>query len=128
MPLLYNNIAGVTNSEASLTLTATRDWTEESVGKLSLWFQGDPANAAEPMYVAVSNSGGAPAVIAQENPTAATIDDWTEWVIPLQAFADQGINLRNVNQMAIGLGANADPAAPGGSGTMYIDDIRLYRP
>ena len=127
MPLLYGNIVGVTNSEAALTLTATRDWTEEGVGQLSLWFQGDSANAAEPMYVAVSNSGGAPVVVAYEDPTAATIDDWTEWIVPLQAFTDQGINLRNVDQVAIGLGAKADPAAPGGSGTMYFDDLRLYR-
>ncbi|MBN2316143.1 MAG: hypothetical protein JXM79_19610, partial [Sedimentisphaerales bacterium] len=127
MPLLYDNIAGVTNSEAALTLTTTRDWTEEGVGKLSLWFQGDPANAAEPMYVAVSNSGGAPAVVTHEDSTAATFGAWTEWAIPLQVFTDQGINLRNVNQIAIGLGDKADPAAPGGSGTMYFDDIRLYR-
>jgi len=128
MPLLYDNITGVTNSEAALTLTSTRDWTEENVGQLSLWFQGDPANAAEPMYVAVSNSGGAPAVVAHEDSTAATINDWTEWIVPLQAFTDQGINLRNVEKIALGLGAKADPAAPGGSGTMYVDDLRLYRP
>lgn len=127
MPLLYDNIAGVTNSEAALTLTSTRDWTEEGVSELSLWFQGDSDNAAEPMYVSVSNSGGASVVVAYEDSTAATIEDWTEWVIPLQTFTDQGINLRNVDQIAIGLGDKADPAAPGGSGTMYIDDIRLYR-
>jgi hypothetical protein len=44
----------------------------------------------------------------------------------LQAFADQGINLTNVNKIAIGLGSKAGPAT-GGTGTMYIDDIRLYQ-
>jgi hypothetical protein len=48
-------------------------------------------------------------------------------VIPLQAFSDQGINLRNVDKIAIGLGVTGDPSAAGGSGTMYIDDIQLYR-
>ena len=59
---------------------------------------------------------------------AATIDDWIEWRIPLQSFADQGINLGNVDKIAIGLGSKSGMASAGGSGTMYIDDIRLYRP
>jgi hypothetical protein len=45
----------------------------------------------------------------------------------LQAFADQGVNLANVNTIALGLGNRNNPLA-GGSGTMYFDDIRLYPP
>ena len=127
MPLLYINEAGVTNSEASMTLTAPRDWTQASVAELSLWLRGDSANAAEPAYVAISNSAGAPAVVAHDDAAAATSGRWTQWRIPLQAFADQGINLINVDTIAIGLGSGGGAAA-GGSGTMYIDDIRLYRP
>ena len=127
MPLLYANEAGVTNSEASLSLTAPRDWTTEGVDELSLWFRGNSANAAEPLYVAVSNAAGAPAVIANDSADAAKAIAWTEWVIPLHAFADQGINLTNVAQIAIGLGSTGGASA-GGSGTMFIDDIRLYRP
>ncbi len=56
------------------------------------------------------------------------MDTWTEWVIPLQAFSDQDINLTNVDSIAIGLGANSGAASSGGSGTILIDDIRLYRP
>jgi hypothetical protein len=126
MPLLYVNEAGVTNSEATLTLTAPRDWTEGDVGELALWFRGDTGNAAEPLYVAISNSAGSAAIVAHEDPGAATVRSWTQWRIPLQAFADQGIDLTNVDKIAIGLGTKAGPAA-GGSGTMYIDDIRLYR-
>ena len=128
MPLFYENVDGVRNSEAILTLAATRDWTAEGVGKLSLWFQGGSTNAAEPMYVAVSNSGGVPAIVAYEDPEAALARRWTEWIIPLQAFADQGINLGNVDKIAIGLGNKANAAAAGGSGKLIIDDIRLYRP
>ena len=127
MPLFYTNEAGVTNSEASLTLTVPRDWTMAGVGKLSLWFRGDSANAAEPMYVAISNTAGAPGIAAHEDPDAATKTAWTEWRIPLQAFADQGINLTDVDKLAIGLGSQSGMASTGGSGTMYIDDIRLYR-
>ena len=127
MPLLYVNEAGVMNSEASLSLTALRDWTAEGVGELSLWFRGNSANAAEPLYAAVSNAAGAPAIIANDDADAAKAIAWTQWVIPLQAFADQGINLTNVAQIAIGLGSKGG-AAVGGSGTMFVDDVRLYRP
>ena len=128
MPLLYVNEGGVQNSEAALTLTAPRDWTTAGVGQLSLWFQGNSANAVEPLYVAISNTAGTPAVVAHDDPSAATATVWMEWRIPLQAFADQGINLTNVDKIAVGLGSRAGMASAGGSGTIYVDDIRLYRP
>ncbi|MFC1637356.1 hypothetical protein ACFL5Z_21255, partial [Planctomycetota bacterium] len=107
-------------SNVTTTGTVSGQWTNQDIGIAS--------NAAEPLYVAISNAGGSPAVVANGDPAAAQIDTWTEWHIPLQAFADQGINLSNVDKIAIGLGSKAGMAAPGGSGTMYIDDIRLYRP
>jgi hypothetical protein len=128
MPLFYNNETGVTNSEATLPLTANRDWTAEGVGELSLWFRGSSTNAAEPLYVSVANTAGSPAIVAQDDANAAQTRSWTQWVIPLQTFADKGINLTNVDKITIGLGTKAGVAGPGGSGTMYIDDIRLYRP
>jgi len=109
-----------TFSNLTITGTVSPEWMNEDIGIIS--------NVAERLYVAVSNPTGSPAVIAHEDPAAATIDTWTEWVIPLQAFANQGTNLANVDKVAIGLGSKGDPAATGGSGTMYIDDIRLYRP
>jgi hypothetical protein len=36
------------------------------------------------------------------------------------------VNLANVNTIAIGFGDKKNPQ-PGGSGTAYFDDIRLYR-
>jgi hypothetical protein len=128
MPLLYVNEGGVTNSEATLSLTTNRDWTVEGVGELSLWFRGVAGNAAEPLYVAIANSTGSPAVVANDDAGAAQIRSWRQWIVPLQAFADQGINLTSVDKIMIGLGTKAGMAAPGGTGTIYIDDIRLYRP
>ena len=89
-------------------------------------YVGITSNAAEPMYVAISNANGAPAVAANADPAAATMDTWTEWLIPLQAFADQGVNLSDVDSIAIGLGTTSGMASLGGSGTVYFDDIRLY--
>ncbi|MHC4325533.1 MAG: hypothetical protein ACYSUX_14805, partial [Planctomycetota bacterium] len=95
-----------------------------------LWASQDigiPSNDAEPLYVAVSNAAGTSAVVVHDDPDAATIDTWTEWVIPLQAFAEKGINLTDVDRIAIGLGTRGNTTAPGGSGRIFIDDIRLYR-
>jgi len=127
MPLVYANETGVTNSEASMTLTAPRDWTQAGVAELSLWIRAASGNAEDPLYVAVSNSTGAPAVVAHDDAAAAANIRWNQWRIPLQAFADQGITLTNVDKIAIGLGSTGG-AAVGGSGTMFIDDIRLIQP
>ncbi|MHC4538104.1 MAG: hypothetical protein ACYS6K_29610 [Planctomycetota bacterium] len=55
------------------------------------------------------------------------VAEWTEWNIDLQEFADQGINLTNVDKLSIGFG-DKNNTLPGGAGVMYFDDIRLYRP
>jgi hypothetical protein len=72
------------------------------------------------LYVALNGN----AIVTNDNPNAAQAGEWTEWNIDLQAF---GINLANVNTIALGLGNKNNPLA-GGSGTMYFDDIRLYLP
>ena len=118
MPLYYDNSVGY--SEATLTLTYPRDWTEKGVDTLTIWFRGDSANSAETLYVALNGS----AVVNHDNPNAAQITTWTQWNIDLQAF---GVNLANVNTIALGLGNRNNPVA-GGSGTMYFDDIRLFFP
>jgi hypothetical protein len=130
MPVSYdNNKQGYAYySEVEHTLTDQRDWTERGVDSLSIWFRGGSYNEAEPLYVAVSNSTGTPAVVVYVNPAAAQIKKWTQWIIPLQTFADQGIDLTNVDNIAIGLGTQGNTIVPGGSGKMYFDDIRLYRP
>ena len=130
MPVSYdNNKQGFAKySEIEKTLSYTRDWTAESVAELSLWFYGDPANDAELMYVAVSNSTGQTAVVVHDNPDVVQIDTWTEWVIPLQSFADQGVDLADVDKIAIGFGTRGNLTIPGGSGRVLFDDIRLYRP
>jgi len=107
-------------SNVRTTGTVGSQWTSQDIGIES--------NSPEPLYVAVSNAAGTPAVVVHDDANAATTDVWTEWVIPLQAFADQGAVLTNVDRIAIGLGTKGNMTTPGGSGKMYFDDIRLYRP
>ncbi|MFH1717375.1 MAG: hypothetical protein ABIF19_08500, partial [Planctomycetota bacterium] len=120
MPYSYDN--NLKTSEATLTLVYPRDWTEEGVTKLSLWFRGSSGNAADRMYAALNGT----AVVYHDEPAATQTTGWNEWVIDLQTFADRGVNLTSVNTITIGLGTKGSPAA-GGAGTMYFDDIRLYQ-
>ncbi len=121
MPFEYDNTVG--KSEATLSLTYPRNWTENGVSILTIWFRGNSSNAAEQMYVVLNDS----AVANHDNPDAAKASAWSQWNIDLQVFADQGVNLTNVNTITLGLGNRANPTA-GGSGMLYFDDIRLYRP
>ena len=126
MPLFYNNDQqfSAKYSEVEMTLDYPRDWTEKGVSTLTIWFRGDPANAADPLYVALNSS----AVVTHDNSDAALVEEWTQWNIDLHVFADQGIDLTNVDKIAIGLGTRGNTTTPGGSGNMYFDDIGLYLP
>jgi len=130
MPLSYDNNKQeyAMYSEVEMALSTTRDWTEEGVVTLTIWFRGELSNSVEPLYVAIANSTGAPAIVVHDDPAAAQIEVWTQWEIPLQAFADQGIVLTDVDKIAIGLGTQGNLTTPGGAGKMYFDDIRLDLP
>ncbi len=104
-------------TNVTITGTVSPQWANQDIGIVS--------NAAEPLYVAVSNAAGQPAVAVHPDPAAAQITAWTEWVIPLQSL--QGITLNNVDKLAIGLGTRGNQTIPGGSGKMYFDDITLRR-
>jgi len=119
MPYRYNTFFKF--SKAELPLSPPQDWTEEGIGVLSLWFCGDKSNAAAPMSVVLNGSSA----VYYDNPNAARIDTWTGWTIDLQAFT--GVDLTNVNSIAICFG-DENNLQPGGSGRMFFDDIRLYRP
>jgi hypothetical protein len=129
MPVVYdNNKQGYAYySEVTKTLSYARNWTHEGIGELTIWFRGKSNNDAEPLYVAISNSTGNPVVIYNDNSAATQAGAWTEWVIELQKFADQDIDLTDVDRIAIGVGTQGNLTTPGGSGKMFFDDIRLYR-
>jgi hypothetical protein len=117
MPFAYDNAVG--KSEATLTLTSNKDWTVNGVNTLTIWYRGSASNSAETMYVMLNGSAN----VDNDNADAELAAGWTEWNIPLQAFADEGVNLANVNSITFGLKSGS-----GGAGMLFIDDIRLYPP
>ncbi len=93
-------------------------FTNQDIGILS--------NAPERMYVSIANTTGEPVTIYNPDPNAALVAEWTEWPILLNEFA--GIDLTDVNTMSIGFGTKGNASQPGGSGLVFFDDVRLYRP
>jgi hypothetical protein len=111
-------------AEASLTLSSPRNWTASDVKTLTIWFHGDLVNDPAPIYVTIANTAGTPVTVTYEDPSATQIHAWTKWDIPLQTFADQGINLMDVDSIILGIGNKTNP--PGGAGKVYFDDIGLH--
>ncbi len=120
MPLSYDN-AGKT-SEVTRALVSNKDWTDQGVTKLVVWFSGDSANAAERTFVALGS-----AIVYHPDDAATQDTGWNEWVIDLTRFANQGVDLANVPSITIGFGTRGAPVATGGIGTVEFDDIRLMR-
>jgi len=120
MPLFYDNSGTARYSEAELTLSPAQDWTKHGVKALSLWFHGDPNNAAEQMYVKVNGFK----VVYDGDAADVRQASWQEWNIDLALF---GASLQNVTKLSVGVGDETG-MTPGGSGKMLFDDIRLYPP
>ncbi|MFH1371188.1 MAG: hypothetical protein ABII09_07895, partial [Planctomycetota bacterium] len=119
---LTSHNVGVTSqavfSNVQTTGTVTDQWQSQDIGL--------PSNSAQPMYVAVANKTGTPKLVFHDDPAATQIDTWTQWRIDLQQFADQGIDLSDVDSISIGVGdKNPGAPGPGGSGEMFFDDISL---
>ena len=113
MPFFYDNTGTAVYSEAERTFAATQNWTVAGAATLVLYFYGTEGNTGQ-LYVKVNGSkvayGGDAADVAKQQ--------WTQWSIDL---ASLGVDLQNITKLGIGMGdINA-------SGTLYVDDIRLYR-
>jgi hypothetical protein len=109
---------------SNVTSDGTGQWVNQDIGMGS--------NEAERMYVAIANNNGPTGTVyyddnENQDPNATLIHTWTEWNIDLKDFSDQGVDLTDVNSVAIGFGDRDNPQA-GGAGKMFFDDMRLYRP
>ncbi len=127
MPLDYNNVNAPYYSEAQRTWTKAQDWTAGDVAVLVLNLQGVATNKAAPVYVALKDSSGDTGIVTHPDANACKRTSWLEWQIPLSSFSDAGVKLTAIKTMYIGVG-DREATAPGGTGKLYIDDIRLTKP
>jgi hypothetical protein len=125
MPLNYDNTRQPFYSEAELDFSPAQNWTVNGGGMLVLFVRGNEANGGEALYVAVEDSAGKKAMATHPDAALATKTVWTEWKIPLSSFA--GVSSARVKKLYLGLGDRTNPKA-GGSGRIYIDDIRIEKP
>lgn len=119
VPLIYNNTVA-SSSEVSIETTDLdigSDWSIGSPEMLVMWFCGDPANATtEQMYAKING-----VKVLYPDLHNLAIRRWNQWSIDL---ASLGVNLGNIKTLSIGFERTG---STGGSGTILIDDIRLYR-
>jgi hypothetical protein len=114
-PMAYDNTATASFSEVTRTFTSAQDWTANGVEVLTLWFFGDPSNTPAQLYIKING------VQVNYDGDAANLGvaQWHQWDVDL---ATVNTNLQSVNSMTIGV------QGAGATGTILIDDIRLYRP
>lgn len=142
MQYTYDNNGNIYGSDKYSELyrdfgTGGVDWTlgsnSEVPAILSVEFQGDITNSADPnydrMYVGIQDADGSYGQVDQPDPNAQLLPIMKEWVIRLQDFNDQGVNLSKVRYLSLGFGFrcnwNSSPYN-GGEGTVDFDYIRLY--
>ena len=104
-------------SDVKMSGTVSGPWQVEEIGGVH------PANSPADLYVRLKDAGNKTAVVKYAGGSVAT--DWTQWDIPLSGFV--GVNPAAIRQMSIGVG-DPDNPQPDGTGLVYLDDIRIYKP
>jgi len=114
-PMAYDNTGTAGFSEVTRTFASAQDWTANGVEVLTLWFFGDPSNTPAQLYLKING------VQVNYDGDAADLGvaQWNQWDVDLSTV---GTNLQSVNSMTIGV------QGAGATGTVLLDDIRLYRP
>jgi hypothetical protein len=107
------------------------NWTVGGVKALSVPFYGQAGNATtESLWVQLQDtSKGYGTKVFYGAFAGETLDDfneaaWHEWFIDL---ADFNVDLEHIVSITIGIGTEGS-AVPGGSGSLFFDEIRLYAP
>jgi len=117
----------VTSHQSGEQRTFTFDSVTTTGGVTGQWQGAQIAspryNDAASLYVVVEDSTGKTATAT--NATAVNAATWTQWKVPLSSLT--GVNLAKVKKLYIGVGDRKTPVA-GGSGRIYIDDIRVVKP
>jgi hypothetical protein len=121
LPVFYDNDGGFfdidgnasapTFSEVLRVFDSPQDWTTNGIKSLSIMFSGAPGNTGQ-LYCKIGNTK----LVYDGDAANLSASAWQAWNIDLSTV---GGNLTSVRELAIGIDG-------GGSGVLYLDDIRLY--
>jgi hypothetical protein len=108
MPLGYDGFGSETDKHS----VVPANWAQGGAETLVLFFSGLPENASGQIYVKVNG-----AKVVHSSTSAIQSPDWQQWNIDLASI---GTDLSNITSLSLGVDSS-------GPGTVYVDDIRLYR-
>jgi hypothetical protein len=100
---------------------AGAEWQVQAIGASM------PTNDPDRVYVGVQDSDDKVKAVSYADPAATLLPTWQEWNIDLKELSNAGINLKSIKKLYLGVG-NRDNPTVGGTGSLYFDDIRLYKP
>jgi hypothetical protein len=106
-------------SDVSTSGTVTGVWQVADIG-----VEQPAGNTPQSMYVALEDSTGTSKMVPHDSPGATGLSGWNEWNIELTEFAP--VNLSSIRKVYIGVGNRVTPSI-GGTGDLFVDDIRLYQ-
>ncbi|UCG57850.1 MAG: carbohydrate binding domain-containing protein [Phycisphaerales bacterium] len=125
MPYGFDLTAFPFYAEAEREFTFAQNFTRKGVKSLSLWVYGDPNSAAAPLYVGLQDSAGTRIDVPDTSTSRVQTTSWQEVNFELSKFAP--VNLMSVKKIYIGVGNRLSPSI-GGTGNLFVDDVRLYGP
>ena len=108
MPLGYDGFG----SESESQVVVPGNWSQGGAETLVLFYAGLPDNATGQMYVKINGSK-----VAHSDAGAIQASEWQQWNIDLASI---GTDLSNITSLKLGVDSS-------GQGTVFVDDIRLYR-
>ena len=126
MPMDYDNGKKPWYSESQRTWATPQDWAMKGADTLTLYFRGEASNGRDPLYMGIEDSAGRVAAVVHPEAEAVRATEWQTWHITLAEVRAAGADVAAVQKMVIGVGNRKNPKS-GGTGRLYIDDIRLTK-
>ncbi|MFC1766257.1 hypothetical protein ACFL6U_29800, partial [Planctomycetota bacterium] len=112
MPMTYGD-AGIQNSWTTRAIDSPKDWSAHGIKSLSLYLHGSANNTGvSQIYLKINDKR----VNYQEPANLPPSWGWKQWIIDLSTV---GTDLTDVRSLTVGV--------EGGTGILYLDNIRLYR-
>jgi hypothetical protein len=122
MPVHYDNSKSPFYSQIERAFAPVENWTGHNLSTLVLYIRGRATNAPASLFVALEDQAGHRTFVQHADSAPVTGIQWAEWRVPLSDFT--GVNPAQVKKLYLRLGDPAQPT-PGGTGLLYVDDIRV---